>query len=305
MKLVRFLHVQPSATGFSGRNVVRAAVAPSSAPQFEFRALGSGVGNLVQATLPPSTPLLLRRRALAGIMVSRTDSIISRSTIAPHFFSRIWARQPLVLQRVVSSEPTTLLIGSSTSQTQSVFELDGTMDWVVKSPSCVHAYSGRALSVTTHSGWAIRTAAPPFAHTLISGRGNFVAASPGPLCSIELAANESVLVQKSNLAAYSLNPDVSLRPKSLELPYQFGTIVERPRDVVSSKNWLTRTLNSVYIGISVAIISIRNALKRGNNEFIKLYGPSTVLVTSGFVPQKELKVDSKAAALTKPDQKLE
>lgn len=194
-------------------------------------------GNILQVSLPASTPLYARRRSLLGALASpissgseETDSqsnfsLIATIHIAKNVVSRLLAGQfPLVYQKFTSTQPVSILLQSSFSSTSplassqahpslAVISLDGRIDWTLTSAASIFAYSPLSSSMFFVPSYRNKS-------TTVTGRGivaitpktNFFnspsvssSSSGSQIFKVVLAENESLLVEKRTLLGYSLD----------------------------------------------------------------------------------------------------
>lgn len=256
---------------------------------------------MVQVKLPASVQLYTRRNSLAGAVGSHLglNGLSSSFHLARFPFSRLLCGAPLVYHRIVSTSPLDLLISSnagkrrplfgtwsvrvgdgasSTNSTLSVLGLDGTVDWVA-SPKAVYAYCGDLLS--QHLDLRSR-------QTRITGRGSVVLSSPSQIYRVVLGAEESFVLRKDCLVAYSTDlnkPRLSSVSDKVSIPYSLdaGSAVSQPATKTTATTTETKPSNNFFSRIASSVWdSIKAYLKglRGEpRQFVKVQGPTVVLLS--------------------------
>lgn len=219
-----------------------------------------GNGSLLKISLAPSTPLYARRNSFVACF-GQLDSIVSTL-----HFSRLLARliswqRPFGFQKFISTSPVSTLISCS-RKSFSVLALDGTIDWVIPSSDALHTYSGESLIVAPRSKWRVRRGNPAFNHTFLTGRGTVALASNGHTYRVVLQPRESLLVNRNNLLAYSVdanNLNASL-PSPVSLLYSLS--VPGTSRWSKFKNWISQLVRA------------------DPNKYYMVTGPTTLLLQS-------------------------
>ena len=308
----RFLHTFPEAPELAGRNIIHATpIVDPRVPQVpNFRVMGQGT--MLQVQLPPSITLVAKRNALTGLLGPSAvgSRVTSRISFARNVFNRLWGRQPVVTQKIVSTSPTTCLLGSQ-NRYLSALELNGSMDWVIRAP--ILASCGKQLYQKAKSGFGIRSAAP-FAHTVVSGRGWLCLSTPASPVQITVGEGEQILVAKAHLNAYSVDTNAAYRtPKLTNVNFEFPTL-QSTNDSIKHDSSVTpdfaantnvtpeskwkALLSSTVVEVKKYYKYTRELLRKftlmGNtNQFVEIYGPATVLVSSASRPPKVKASDAK------------
>lgn len=270
----------------AGRSIVQAAgsLSPRVPRVAEFAVVGQG--SIVQASVPASVVVSARRGALAGVLSGDAISgLLSRFAIANSFLSRLLGRQPVILQRIVSTSPATLLLAAPRSQTLTVLEMDGSIDWAVAYPATVHAHAGDSLNVIPRSAIAGLVHAVPFSHIAVQGRGVVALASPSQLVKISLEANESTLVQRSHLAAFSIDGNAAGgKPRFVDLSFRLAPDPDAhailPRRSFGNPI-VDRAVYTTVDGLKRGAQWLKRSIRRSAaGRYVKIQGPCTILVTS-------------------------
>lgn len=284
----RSLHAGPRAPAFSGSQVVRATplVDPKQLSKPEFKVLG--FGSLLEVNLPPSIPLYTRRNQLCGVLGTNSESLVARTSVCRSFLLNLLGRQPLLWQKVESSEPATCLISGGTRNAYlTSVDLDGSRDWAVSYPNRIQATCGRGLHISARSGW--RPGSAPFIHQLVTGRGLIALASPSPLVRAEVESGKSILVHRDHLGCFSLDTNASqVPPQMRSISYDYEP-VQKPvpeLKIPEKLAWSRPVVNFTVRTITLTYRFIKRWLRSGNSGFIEIYGPSTVLVTSSAKSEK-------------------
>lgn len=281
MKLFRrLLHTFPEAPEFAVRNIVHGApvIDPRAVSKPHFQTLG--LGSVLEVELPSSVELVAKRNSLVGVLGANagTSFLTSRLLLARSPLASLLGRQPLLHQSIVGSSPLTVLVGAANRHLNSL-ELDGSVDWVVKSP--IVAHTGKQLYISPHTGWALRSAAP-FSHTLVSGRGLLAWATPASPVQITVPEGESVLVAKRHLSAYTVDTNASFRRAELKaLDFEFKAPVIDDVAAVEPATAAQRFKKAAVDWLAGLKTKLSWLLSVGNTgQFVEIYGPSTVLVSS-------------------------
>lgn len=246
--------------------------------------------SLVQIQLPPSIPLWTARGSVAGILgpaiefAAKVKYLTVRQYIAPNLVTRLLSLQPLLLQRLETTRPVTILVGSRSRKNLEPLVLDGQIDWVICRGAKLQTAVGDALSVHGRSGFAPSRVHVP--HLQVQGRGAIVLTSNGPLVRVGLAEGESIMVQQAHLAAYSRDGAASVpTPKLITMQYTLAPPQESP--VPHTGYERVDHFMACLIKLSTAFWRRVLARYHGADNFVCVYGPSSVLVSSAAVIKRE------------------
>ena len=307
----RFLHTFPEAPELAGRNIIHATpIVDPRVPQVpNFRVMGQGT--MLQVQLPPSITLTAKRNSLTGLLGPSAvgSKVTSRISVARNVFNRLWGRQPVVTQKIISTSPTTCLLGAQ-NRYLSALELNGSMDWVIRAP--ILASFGKQLYQAAKSGFGIRSAAP-FAHTVASGRGWLCLSTPASPVQITIGEGEQVLVAKAHLNAYSVDTNAAHKtPKLTNVNFEFPKLQSTNESIKHNNaspdfaaNTTVPSTNKWKTLLSSAVVEVKKYYKYtlelvrkfslvGNtNQFVEIYGPATVLVSSASRPPRVKASDAK------------
>ena len=124
---------------------------------------------------------------------------------------------PFLYQRITSTSPLTVLIGSrSTNTTFSLLHLDGTTDWIIAQRNALLAWTGHNLTPTPRLQRALLTSPLHWGATYLTGRGLVALSAPGQTYRVELAAGEDIILHPSHIVAYSVGRDLPPQPFRLK-----------------------------------------------------------------------------------------
>lgn len=119
---------------------------------------------------------------------------------------------PFLYQRITSTTPLTLLIGTkAASTTLFTLHLDGTTDWVVAQRGALLAWTGHTLTVTPQrqtyggTGLGLGLGLANWGSSFLTGRGLAALSAPGYIYPVTLAAGEELAVHPSHVVAYAVN----------------------------------------------------------------------------------------------------
>ncbi|PRT54775.1 Altered inheritance of mitochondria protein 24, mitochondrial [Wickerhamiella sorbophila] len=280
------LQVGPNAPAIAGKSIVQAAAVlnPRLPRLTEFNVVGQG--SIVQASVPASVPVWVRRGALAGVLgKDAVSGVLSRFTVGNSFLGRLFGRQPMIVQRVVSTSPSTLLLAAPTNQTLTVLEMDGSVDWAVVYPATLHAHAGESLNIIPRTAVGGLVHAVPFSHISARGRGVLALASPSQLLRVTLEAGESMLVQRSHLAAFSIDGNAAGgKPRFVDVSFALAPDPDA-HAVTPRRSFGNPTVDkAVYTTLELtrqAFSWLKRAVRRGAaGRFVEMHGPCTILVTA-------------------------
>jgi len=285
MILRRLLHTFPEAPELAARNIVHGApvIDPRGTGKPHFQTMG--LGSVLEVQLPSSVELVAKRNSLVGILGTGagTASLTSRLQLARAPLASVLGRQPLLQQTIVGASPLTCLISAGNKYMNSV-ELDGSLDWVVRSPLMAH--TGQQLHVRPQRGLSLRAPAP-FPHTVVSGRGLVAWATPASPVQIVVPEGDSVLVDKRHLSAFTIDTNAAFRSAALtKMEFEFKApdipdLQERPPATTfyeRAKNWTLDALQAVRTKLGWL------ARVGNTGQFVEVFGPSTVLVSAAAKP---------------------
>lgn len=149
----RFLQINtypptlPTSNLDSADNPSTSLAAPTSgtSPDARFEVLGSN-SSLLSVALLASQNLFTRRGSLVGVSGSPDHAVSVLSPLSP--LTRAAVGIPFLYQKITSTTPLTLLIGTKAANTSiSVIHLDGRQDWVVAQRKGLVAWTGHTLNV--------------------------------------------------------------------------------------------------------------------------------------------------------------
>lgn len=163
-------------------------------------------------SLSASQNLYTRRGTLVSVAGKVDNAQSTLSLLTP--VRRALLGIPFLYQRVSSTTPLTLLIGTKAATTTLfTLHLDGTTDWVVAQRNALLAWTGHTLSVTPQRGAG--TASLGIAHwgtSFVTGRGLVALSAPGYIYPVTLAAGEELVVHPSHVVAYAVNKQGAPQP---------------------------------------------------------------------------------------------
>ena len=199
-----------------------------------FEILGSPY-SLLSVSLSASQNLYTRRGTLVSVAGKVDNATSTLSVLAP--VRRALLGMPFLYQRIASTTPLTLLIGTKAAHTTLfTLHLDGTTDWVVAQRSALLAWTGHTLSVTPQRGEG--TAGLGIAHwgtSFVTGRGLVALSAPGYIYPVTLAAGEELVVHPSHVVAYAVNKQGAPAPFRLRSSKgMLAAAAEAARGAVSS-----------------------------------------------------------------------
>lgn len=261
---------------------------------------------------PPSYPINFLSSALhsfyygAGDFKQLVTWKLKRYNVLNSLFG---GKLPLEYQEIVSTVPFNLVLSSGEGSFHEL-ELDGTIDWAVYPRNALQIFSGNNLAIRYYTSpsrvsrklakylnvsRATKTGYPS-SYTFISGRGNIGLVGQGEVFQVELADKESLMVNKNNLMAVSVNGTDGLS----SLSYSQDIVpVEETRVVVKETSYW-QTINRYATGIFSAAKKIALLIynwRTSKNNFLTLVGPTTVLLQSSCGTNKHTKlgINNKAA----------
>ncbi|KAL1901011.1 Altered inheritance of mitochondria protein 24, mitochondrial [Sporothrix stenoceras] len=176
-----------------------------------FEVLGSPY-SLLSVSLSASQNLYTRRGTLVSVAGKVDNATSTLSMLTP--VRRALLGIPFLYQRISSTTPLTLLIGTKAATTTLfTLHLDGTTDWVVAQRNALLAWTGHTLSVTPQRGAG--TASLGISHwgtSFVTGRGLVALSAPGYIYPVTLAAGEELVVHPSHVVAYAVNKQGAPQP---------------------------------------------------------------------------------------------
>ncbi|KIH93183.1 mitochondrial protein [Sporothrix brasiliensis 5110] len=176
-----------------------------------FEVLGSPY-SLLSVSLSASQNLYTRRGTLVSVAGKLDNAQSTLSVLAP--VRRALLGIPFLYQRVSSTTPLTLLIGTKAATTTLfTLHLDGTTDWVVAQRNALLAWTGHTLQVTPQRGAG--TARLGLAHwgtSFVTGRGLVALSAPGYIYPVTLGAGEELAVHPSHVVAYAVGKQGAPQP---------------------------------------------------------------------------------------------
>lgn len=145
----------------------------------------------------------------ANTSADRKQAQSTLSLLAP--VRRALLGVPFLYQRISSTTPLTLLIGTKAATTTLfTLRLDGTTDWVVAQRNALLAWTGHSLSVAPQRGafgaaGGGRLGIAHWGSSFLTGRGLVALSAPGYIYPVTLAAGEELVVHPSHVVAYAVN----------------------------------------------------------------------------------------------------
>lgn len=321
------------------------AIETAAASHTAFKVIGNP-GNLLQVSLPASTPLYARRRSLLAALTPSLSSssssssttttstsplsLISNIQFSKHFFTKLVTGQfPLAFQKFTATEPVSILLSSSISsspstilpnQTTSVFtgasvslnqsppspplpiaiiSLDGTLDWTLTNSASLFAYSPLSSSLFFLPSYKQR-------NTKITGRGILAitpkssAAASSSVFKVVLQENESLLVAKNSLLAYSLDAQDS-KPFVQPTLEKIGSSITdiKPEEAAEVEETVEEALSTTTddkkknkgLSSQATLDTVKSLAKsvyssslakwdQLSSPYLRVYGPTTILLNS-------------------------
>ncbi|CAK7227141.1 Altered inheritance of mitochondria protein 24, mitochondrial [Sporothrix curviconia] len=289
-----------------------------------FEILGSPY-SLLSVSLSASQNLYTRRGTLVSVAGKVDNATSTLSLMSP--VRRALLGIPFLYQRISSTTPLTLLIGTKAAHTTLfTLHLDGTTDWVVAQRNALLAWTGHTLSVTPQRGEG--TAGLGIAHwgtSFVTGRGLVALSAPGYIYPVTLAAGEELVVHPSHVVAYAVNKQGAPTPfrlrsskgmlaaaaeaakgavssaastaqiatKAVRLRLQTpGTVASEPGGAGRvARFWDAMRTTSTYKFLARALFDTRTVLRRtvwGDRLFVHVRGPTTLLLSSRGVRVAEV-----------------
>ncbi|CAK7266707.1 Altered inheritance of mitochondria protein 24, mitochondrial [Sporothrix epigloea] len=287
-----------------------------------FEILGSPY-SLLTVSLSASQNLYTRRGTLVSVAGKVENATSTLSLLSP--IRRALLGIPFLYQRISSTTPLTLLIGTKAAHTTLfTLHLDGTTDWVVAQRSALLAWTGHKLSVTPQRGEG--TASLGLAHwgtSFVTGRGIAALSAPGYIYPVTLAAGEELVVHPSHVVAYAVNKQGAPTPFRLRSSKgMLAAVAESAKSAVSSAAqtaqiatkavrvrlqtpgmqtepsesriahfWDVMRTTSIYKFMARALFEARTVLRRtiwGDRLFVHVRGPTTLLLSSRGVRVAEV-----------------
>lgn len=231
----------------------------------------------MQVSLPPSTPLYAKRKSLLSISTPASGSANATEPAESKIFSTLQFLSPgSVYQRLTSTVPLSLTLSAPAASGASiaVVELNGTVDWWVNGRyRNVLAFASTPASTLTVSGRG--------AKSRITGRGIIaLSASSLNIFRVGLAPGESFLVRRSALLGYSIDDPFQTRvtyDDTISTAANASTALETTANLEEAP---VSRFREIINGLWARTKSAVSWLNR-NNEFVKVHGPTTLLVDSG------------------------
>ncbi|CAK7205799.1 Altered inheritance of mitochondria protein 24, mitochondrial [Sporothrix eucalyptigena] len=289
-----------------------------------FEILGSPY-SLLSVSLSASQNLYTRRGTLVSVAGKVDNAQSTLSILSP--VRRALLGIPFLYQRISSTTPLTLLIGTKAAHTTLfTLHLDGTTDWVVAQRNALLAWTGHTLSVTPQRGEG--TASLGIAHwgtSFVTGRGLVALSAPGYIYPVTVEAGEELVVHPSHVVAYAVNKQGA--PTPFRLRSSKGVLAaaaEAARGAVTSaastaqiatkavrlrlqtpkdgqmgevvdgrltRFWSAMRTTSTYKFLARALFDARTVLRRtvwGDRLFVHVRGPTTLLMSSRGVRVAEV-----------------
>lgn len=281
-----------------------------------FEILGSPY-SLLSVSLSASQNLYTRRGTLVSVAGKVENAQSTLSLLTP--VRRALLGIPFLYQRISSTTPLTLLIGTKAAHTTLfTLHLDGTTDWVVAQRNALLAWTGHTLAVTPQRGEG--TARLGLAHwgtSFVTGRGLVALSAPGYVYPVTLAAGEELVVHPSHVVAYAVGRQGAPTPFRLKSGQGAWTAAtEAAKKVVSSaassaqiatkavrlrlqtpragaaetegggrlvRFWSAMQMTDTYKFVARALFDVRTVLRRtiwGDRLFVHVRGPATLLLSS-------------------------
>lgn len=270
--------------------------------------------SVASVSVPPSVPVFVRRNTLLSIHGSwRT---ISSSAVAPEWLKRwIYGNHVARYQRLVSTDPFSLLVtANSPTWVPSLFSnitpksiapvtLDGLNDWAILKRDALHVYAGPSLNIGLYpvplrilrrfaralgSGSRLATGLAHWArwgYTFVSGRGVLGLVGHGLLYAATVGEGEELSVNRNSLVAVSVNGPYDLQNCVVKHSDPAKAAVEEPAPprMAQITSWNDFIVNSKYYWWKVTRVfrSDTPNMLVGRTEFVRVFGPRTILLQSG------------------------
>lgn len=194
-------------------------------------------------------------------------------------------------QSLVSTTPLSLTV--STQNQPVVVKLDGRLDWVVQTPK-VLAYAGPTLAISPSSLVSLGRARST---GTVTGRGLLALAGSGDVYSVDLQQNESFLVRSDTVLGHLAQKGASVEtvPKVFEDPTeesQRAVVEKEERNRREGLSLVRKAAAKLADWTTEAWSSVWNRAT-GSSGFVRIHGPTTVLIEADGVPNntKKLKFD--------------
>lgn len=225
---------------------------------------------------------------------------------------------PFLYQRISSTTPLTLLIGSKAATTTLfTLHLDGTTDWVVAQRNALLAWTGHTLAVTPQRSAGAGLGIAHWGNSFVTGRGLVALSAPGYIYPVTLAAGEELVVHPSHVVAYAVNKHVPQPFRLRSVKGALSAAAESAAGAVSSaaastaqiatkavrglrlqtpalpfvstegsriaRFWHAMRDTATYKLVARTLFDVRTVLRRtvwGDRLFVHIQGPTTLLLSS-------------------------
>lgn len=270
---------------------------------------------------PPSLPLFVRRRTILTIQGNHQNISASNETIHwfkrlihGNFVSRyqkLLGTEPFSVL-VTSSSPTIFpsLFLNTTTKSCATINLDGVNDWAFFKPHALHAYSGPSLNIDIYRlpkrislqlSRRLKLSSKDSTglyhwsrsgYTFVNGRGSVALVGNGVIYSVNIADGEELLINREHLLGLSVNGPYDLQNCVAKYSYSLKkaekTIIAEtpPPKMAQVTSWSDFVVNAKYYWwkVSSFLATVKNKspdVLVGNQTFLRVVGPRTVLLQSG------------------------
>ena len=226
----------------------------------KFEVLGHP-GSMIHVVLPASGSVYTRRGSVIGVNGALND-ITSTLVVADQPIRKLAKAVPILYQKVTSTSPVTLLVGTNGKHSYTIADVSPENSWIICRRKALLGWNASSLVVEPFSGSKL------WGNVKASGSGQIALIGEGELYQIEVNSGEEILINPSNIVAYSTEGHGSLTRRlhsniNLELPVLVSSWLEQNKVLKTFSWWLK---------------SVTSRLLWRDDIALRLQGPSTVIV---------------------------
>lgn len=272
--------------------------------------------SVMSVSVPPSVQVFIRRGSMLTLRGNPKHMTSGFEFLSP-FQRLIYGNYVSGYQKVIATEPFSMLVTSnsptllprlflnSTPKSFASVVLDGVNDWAVLKRDALHIFAGPSLNVgmykipkkisrqlakrvdlTTKALTGLFKWNRP-GYTFVSGRGVLGLVGNGLVYTATLLDGEEVLINKHNLVALSVNGPYDLQNCVVKYDYPVPDVnSESTPDVAQVKSWRDFVIRTKYYfskltNFGLLLQTNTSNYLVGNQDFVRVIGPRTVLLQSG------------------------
>lgn len=276
--------------------------------------------SVMSVSAPPSVEVYVRKGSLLTLQGNLRHITSSFQMLSP-LKRLLYGNFAASYQKLIATGPISMLVTSnspgllagwflkSTTRSFASVSLDGKNDWAILKKDALHIFAGHSLNISMHP--VPRRISRKLAKTLnfstkeytglhkwsrlgftfVSGRGVLGLVGNGLVYSANLLEGEEVSICKNNLLAVSVNGPYDLQNCVVKYNYPIEKVASQSRvilpvSIFHVKKWSDFVASckhyySKLSGFGTLFKSTSTNFLVGNQDFVTVIGPRTVLLQSG------------------------